>query len=79
MSDNLCKSDKRTMANADAFDLDSLLHPAKAFGHPLDVVNDADLTLNEKRAILSSWASVRSKRSPLYVNFPPGRLSVLTK
>jgi hypothetical protein len=41
----------------DAFDLDSLLHPAQAFDHPSDVVNDPDLTLNEKRAILASWAS----------------------
>jgi hypothetical protein len=41
----------------DAFDLDDLLHPAQAFSHPADVVNDPDLTLNEKRAILASWAS----------------------
>jgi hypothetical protein len=39
------------------FDLDSLLHPAQAFGHPRNVVGDPDLTLNEKRAILASWAS----------------------
>jgi hypothetical protein len=39
------------------FDLDSLLHPAQAFDHPCDVVRDPDLTLNEKRAILASWAS----------------------
>jgi hypothetical protein len=38
-------------------ELDSLLHPAWAFDHPLDVVRDPDLTLREKRAILSSWAS----------------------
>ena len=43
--------------NEDAFDLDDLLHPAQAFSHPSDVVNDPDLTLNEKRAILASWAS----------------------
>lgn len=41
----------------DTFELDELLHPARAFGHPSDVVNDPDLTLNEKRAILASWAS----------------------
>jgi hypothetical protein len=41
----------------DRFDLDTLLHPASAFGHPMEVVQDADLTLNEKRAILASWAS----------------------
>src|SRR3954447_23888322 len=38
-------------------DLDALLHPAQAFDHPDDVVNDPDLSLNEKRAILASWAS----------------------
>jgi hypothetical protein len=41
----------------DAYDLDALLHPAQAFDHPSDVVSDPDLTLNEKRAILASWAS----------------------
>jgi hypothetical protein len=40
-----------------AFEIDALLHPACAFGHPMDVVRDIDLTLYEKRAILSSWAS----------------------
>ena len=39
------------------FELDDLLHPAQAFSHPSEVVNDPDLTLNEKRAILASWAS----------------------
>jgi hypothetical protein len=39
------------------FHLDDLLHPAQAFEHPRRVVEDRDLTLNEKRAILASWAS----------------------
>jgi hypothetical protein len=39
----------------DDFDLDTLLHPAHAFEHPMKVVNDPDLTLSEKRAILASW------------------------
>lgn len=39
------------------FNLDELLHPMNAFGHPSEVVSDPDLTLNEKRAILASWAS----------------------
>ena len=47
----------RTERAPDAFDLDALLHPARAFAHPMDVVRDVDLTLNEKRAILASWAS----------------------
>ena len=41
----------------DRFELDELLHPARAFAHPSAVVADPDLTLNEKRAILASWAS----------------------
>ena len=41
----------------DNFSLDQLLHPANAFGHLSEVLNDADLTLNEKRSILASWAS----------------------
>jgi hypothetical protein len=44
-------------ANFSDPDLDTLLHPASAFSHPQDVVSDPDLTLGEKRAILSSWAS----------------------
>jgi hypothetical protein len=43
--------------NPSEVDLDALLHPAQAFQHPDDVVSDPDLTLNEKRAILASWAS----------------------
>ena len=39
------------------FDLDRLLNPAAIFDHPQDVLSDADLTKQEKRAILSSWAS----------------------
>jgi hypothetical protein len=38
-------------------DLDALLHPAKAFAHPRAVVADGNLSLDEKRAILASWAS----------------------
>jgi len=37
--------------------IDTLLHPANPFLHPLDVVRDRDLTLNEKRALLAAWAS----------------------
>jgi hypothetical protein len=33
-------------------ELNSLLHPASAFGRPQDVVRDPDLTTEEKRAIL---------------------------
>jgi hypothetical protein len=47
----------RKLTGSSKFDLDTLLHPASAFAHPMDVVRDADLTLDEKRAILASWAS----------------------
>jgi hypothetical protein len=39
------------------FDLTYLLHPAQAFQRPAAVLKDPDLTTNEKRAILASWAS----------------------
>ena len=50
---------KSTSANDNIanLELDDLLHPASAFDRPADVVGDPDLTLNEKRAILASWAS----------------------
>lgn len=38
-------------------DLDRLLNPAAVFDHPADVLNDPDLSKQEKRAILSAWAS----------------------
>lgn len=44
-------------ANRKDFDLTSFLHPAGAFSAPMDVVRDPDLTVQEKRAILASWAS----------------------
>ena len=44
-------------ANRKEFELDYLLHPAGAFQTPMDVVNDPDMTVQEKRAILASWAS----------------------
>jgi len=43
--------------SGDDFDIRRLLHPANAFAQPMDVVDDRDLTLTEKRAILASWAS----------------------
>jgi hypothetical protein len=49
--------DVQTNGTRDSLDLDELLHPAQAFETPDHVVNDPDLTLNEKRAILASWAS----------------------
>ena len=44
-------------ANRKDFELDHLLHPARAFRTPMDVVANPDMTVQEKRAILASWAS----------------------
>ena len=58
---------------AATFDLDQLLHPAQAFGHPSEVVNDPDLTTHEKRAILSSWVS-DDRHGRLDTGLPLGKL-----
>jgi hypothetical protein len=51
------KTSNQHESSDNLFDLDDLLHPARAFAHPRDVLEDADLTVNEKRAVLASWAS----------------------
>lgn len=38
-------------------ELEPLLHPSQVYEHPADVVIDPDLSLNEKRAVVASWAS----------------------
>jgi len=38
-------------------DLNAILHPGSVYDHPRDVVADASISLQEKRAILASWAS----------------------
>jgi hypothetical protein len=54
-------------------ELNSLLHPASAFDRPEAVVRDPDLTNEEKRAILSAWASdACSVESQPTVRLPPG-------
>ncbi|MDB5652599.1 MAG: hypothetical protein JWQ94_212 [Tardiphaga sp.] len=60
----------------DVFDLNELLHPADAFEHPSEVLRDPDLTLNEKRAILASWASdaCALEAAPELRELPRGRL-----
>jgi hypothetical protein len=62
----------------DSFDLDGLLHPAQAFEHPSHVVADPDLTLNEKRAILASWASdaCAIEAAPAFRRVPGGKRAV---
>jgi len=60
----------------DPVHLDVLLHPAGAFLHPSQVVDDPDLTRNEKRAILAAWASdaCAVEAAPELRTAPGGRL-----
>jgi uncharacterized protein YbjT (DUF2867 family) len=61
------------------FELDQLLNPAAVFDHPRDVLNDADLTRQEKRAILSSWASdACAVESAPALRRPPGATSPMS-
>jgi hypothetical protein len=59
-------------------ELDELLDPAGAFDHPRCVVDDADLTVNEKRAILARWASdaCALETMPTLRRLPKGRRPV---
>ena len=63
----------------DGWDPTELLHPAQAFEHPSHVVNDPDLTVNEKRAILASWASdaCAPEEAPYLRRAPGGKRPVL--
>jgi hypothetical protein len=62
----------------DGWDPNDLLHPAQAFEHPSHVINDPDLTLNEKRAILASWASdACSLEAAPHLRCAPGKRPVL--
>lgn len=56
--------------------LNSLLHPAQAFESPAAVLQDPDLTLNEKRAILASWAlaACAIEAAPELRSVPSGRI-----
>ena len=77
MSERLNNPSRIAMRSGDdAFDLDALLHPASAFLHPDQVVGDPDLTLNEKRAILASWASdaCAVEAAPALRQNPAGRV-----
>lgn len=59
LPDRLCPQfgEAKNRGPATKLEMDALLHPADAFIHPMDVVEDGDLTAYEKRAILSSWAA----------------------
>ena len=66
----------RNREPAKPFDLDLayLLHPAGAFNHPRDVLDDPDMTTHEKRAILAAWASdaCALEAVPALRRSPPG-------
>jgi hypothetical protein len=54
----MARRQRKTPKNGtDGLDIGGLLQPANAFAGPMAVVDDQDLTLTEKRAILSAWAS----------------------
>jgi hypothetical protein len=38
-------------------EIDRVLHPGRFYDRPADVLVDASLTMSERRAILSAWAS----------------------
>jgi hypothetical protein len=59
-----------------AHDFDALVHPSQAFEHPRDVASNPDLSLNEKRAILASWASDAGaiEATPALRKTPSGRV-----
>jgi hypothetical protein len=46
-----------TMSSSDDSELDHLLHPAQFYDRPGAVFSDELLTIDERRAILASWAS----------------------
>jgi hypothetical protein len=61
------------------FELDRILHPAAVFNRPRDVLNDPDLTRQEMRAILSSWASdACAVEDAPALRHPPGAATPVT-
>jgi hypothetical protein len=59
MSNDVKKKKIAYAANDEPFgpEVGRILYPDRFFRHPNDVVIDATLSIDEKRAILSSWAS----------------------
>ena len=57
-------------------EMDGLVHPSQVFQCPSDVLNDPDLSFNEKRAILASWASdaCAIEAAPALRKAPSGRV-----
>jgi hypothetical protein len=67
---------KRQLIRTIEPELDALLHPSQVYEHPSDVVNDPDISLNEKRAVLASWASdaCAIEAAPTLRKCPGGRV-----
>lgn len=64
---------------SDDLALDRLLSPGRHYNHPDDVLRDGTLDLNEKRAILSSWASdACAVESMPALRRPPGALQPIS-
>jgi hypothetical protein len=64
---------------SDTFDLGQLLHPARAFDHPRDVVGDPDPTPKEKRTVLASWGSdACAVEAAPALRYPPGARQALS-
>ena len=59
-------------------DLNAILHPSSVYDHPRDVVTDPTISIAEKRAILSSWASDAASvaSNPLLRELPGSRRTV---
>ena len=57
-------------------EVDSPVHPSRLFERPSDVLNEPDLSLDEKRAILASWASdaCAIEAAPALRKAPSGRV-----
>src|SRR4051794_3754384 len=66
------KSDHHDLAH----DFEGLVHPSQCFEYPGDVVSDPDLSPNQKRAILASWASdaCAIEAAPALRKTPRGRV-----
>jgi hypothetical protein len=66
-------TETRTASRSADSEVDALFHPARAFDHPDEVVHNPDLTLNEKRSILASWASDACAVEAAPAPPPPGQ------
>lgn len=57
MSQSMTAMMHSQLPDTDDVSLNRLLHPGRFYERPGDVLADASISVSEKRAILSSWAS----------------------